>query len=85
MLVIGCDFHPSWQPVYWGDTITGETEEKKLVHGSGEAEANRSHLDLGSAAETATLASDLDAVMRLVYDTASCAPRLRWMIVFWSV
>src|SRR6202047_417332 len=38
MLVIGCDFHPSWQQVCWVDTITGETEEKKLVHGSGEAE-----------------------------------------------
>jgi hypothetical protein len=48
MLVIGCDFHPSWQPVCWVDTITGETEEKKSVHGSGEAEANRSPVDLGS-------------------------------------
>ena len=38
MLVIGCDFHPSWQQVCWVDTMTGETEEKKLVHGSGEAE-----------------------------------------------
>ena len=38
MLVIGCDFHPGWQQVCWVDTITGETEEKKLVHGSGEAE-----------------------------------------------
>src|SRR5580700_7868596 len=37
MLVIRCDFHPSWQHVCWVDTITGETEEKKLVHGSGEA------------------------------------------------
>ena len=35
MLVIGCDFHPGWQQVCWVDTITGETEEKKLVHGSG--------------------------------------------------
>ena len=38
MILIGCDFHPSWQQVCWVDTITGETEEKKLVHGSGEAE-----------------------------------------------
>ncbi len=29
--------------------------------------------------------TDLDAVMRSVYDTASCAPQLRWMIVFLSV
>jgi hypothetical protein len=38
---------------------------------------NQSHLDLGSTAQTVTLASDLDAVMQLMYDTASCAPRLR--------
>jgi len=38
MMIIGCDFHPSWQQVAWVDTETGETEEKKLVHASGEAE-----------------------------------------------
>ena len=38
MVLIGCDFHPSWQQVSWVDTETGETEEKKLVHGSGEVE-----------------------------------------------
>jgi len=38
MIVIGCDFHPSWQQVCWVDQATGETEEKKLVHASGDAE-----------------------------------------------
>jgi len=38
MLVIGCDYHPSWQQICWLDTETGETEEKKLEHASGEAE-----------------------------------------------
>jgi transposase len=38
MIVIGCDFHPSWQQICWVDTTTGETEEKKLEHASGEAE-----------------------------------------------
>jgi transposase len=38
MRIIGCDFHPSWQQVCWVDTLTGETAEKKLEHGSGEAE-----------------------------------------------
>ncbi len=38
MIVIGCDFHPSWQQICWVDTVTGETEEKKLDHASGEAE-----------------------------------------------
>ena len=38
MLIIGCDYHPSWQQVCWMDTETGETEERKLEHASGEAE-----------------------------------------------
>jgi transposase len=38
MIVIGCDYHPSWQQICWVDTETGETAEKKLEHGSGEAE-----------------------------------------------
>ncbi len=38
MILIGCDFHPSWQQVCWLDRTTGETEEKKLIHVPGEAE-----------------------------------------------
>ena len=38
MMIIGCDFHPSWQQVAWVDTETGETGEEKLVHERGEAE-----------------------------------------------
>jgi transposase len=37
MMIIGCDFHPSWQQVSWADTETGETGEKKLVHVAGDA------------------------------------------------
>lgn len=37
MLIIGCDFHPSWEQVAWLDTETGETGEEKLVHAAGEA------------------------------------------------
>jgi transposase len=37
MMIIGCDFHPSWQQVAWLDTGTGETGERKLVHASGDA------------------------------------------------
>ena len=28
MMIIGCDFHPSWQQVAWLDTETGETGEQ---------------------------------------------------------
>src|SRR5712692_6020136 len=38
MVLIGCDYHPSWQQICWLDTATGETEERKLEHASGEAE-----------------------------------------------
>ena len=38
MRIIGCDYHPSWQQISWVDTLSGETEEKKLDHASGEAE-----------------------------------------------
>ena len=38
MMIIGCDFHPSWQQVSWLDTETGETGDEKLVQADGEAE-----------------------------------------------
>ena len=37
-MIIGCDFHPSWQQIAWLDTETGETGERKLVHADGDAE-----------------------------------------------
>ena len=36
-MIIGCDFHPSWQMISWLDTETGETGERKLMHATGEA------------------------------------------------
>jgi transposase len=38
MMIIGCDFHPSWQQVAWLDVETGETRQQKLVHASGDAQ-----------------------------------------------
>src|ERR1039457_1364553 len=37
MMIIGCDFHPSWQQIAWLNTETGETGEQKLVHAAGDA------------------------------------------------
>ena len=37
MMIIGCDYHPSWQQIAWLDTETGETGARKLVHGDGDA------------------------------------------------
>jgi hypothetical protein len=30
MMIIGCDFHPSWQQVSWLDTESGDCGEQKL-------------------------------------------------------
>lgn len=38
MLIVGCDFHPSWQQVAIFDPETGEMRERRLVNGTGEAE-----------------------------------------------
>jgi transposase len=38
MLIIGCDYHPSFQQIAWLDVATGETGEARLEH-NGEAEA----------------------------------------------
>ncbi|MFZ0706027.1 MAG: IS110 family transposase [Candidatus Korobacteraceae bacterium] len=38
MMIIGCDYHPSFQQIAWLDKATGETGEQRLEH-SGEAEA----------------------------------------------
>ncbi len=38
MMIVGCDYHPSWQQVSWLDSETGETGEQSLVHASGEAQ-----------------------------------------------
>ncbi|MBZ5664732.1 MAG: hypothetical protein LAO30_09035 [Acidobacteriia bacterium] len=39
MMIIGCDFHPSWQQVSWLNRETGETGEQKLVHADGQAKS----------------------------------------------
>jgi hypothetical protein len=48
MMIIGCDFHPSWQQIAWLDTESGETGEQKLVHASGDAKAQHVFNDLAA-------------------------------------
>ena len=38
MIIIGCDYHPSFQQIAWVDTEIGEVQERKLMHADGEAE-----------------------------------------------
>ncbi len=38
MIIIGCDYHPSFQQIGWVDTETGECDERRLTHSDGEAE-----------------------------------------------
>ena len=46
MLIIGCDYHPSFQQIVFVDTETGEFQEQRLSH---REEAERFYRDLGSA------------------------------------
>ena len=48
MIIIGCDFHPSYQQIAMLDTETGVTTDHKLTHAGGEAE--RFYQGLASAA-----------------------------------
>jgi hypothetical protein len=38
MLIIGVDYHPSFQQIAFADTETGECGERRLNHSDGEAE-----------------------------------------------
>ena len=38
MLIVGCDYHPSFQQIAWVDTESGECGEQPLKHSNGEAE-----------------------------------------------
>jgi len=38
MLIIGCDYHPSFQQIAWLDTESGEIGERPLSHRDGDAE-----------------------------------------------
>ncbi len=38
MLIVGCDYHPSFQQIAWVETDSGEVGERALLHSTGEAE-----------------------------------------------
>jgi len=38
MLIVGCDYHPSFQQIAWVETDSGEVGERALMHSTGEAE-----------------------------------------------
>jgi transposase len=48
MIIIGCDFHPSYQQIAMLDTETGATTDHKLMHATGKAE--RFYRELASPA-----------------------------------
>jgi transposase len=48
MVLIGSDFHPSWQQVSWMDRDTGETGDHKLVHEPGAVEKFYQRFPAGS-------------------------------------
>ena len=38
MLIVGCDYHPSFQQIAWVETDSGEVGERALLDSTGEAE-----------------------------------------------
>jgi len=38
MLIVGCDYHPSFQQIAWVEMDSGEVGERALLHSTGEAE-----------------------------------------------
>ena len=51
MVLIGCDFHPSWQQVSWLDRETGEAGDQQLVHELGAVEKFYRQFPAGSRIE----------------------------------
>src|SRR5271165_3565256 len=47
MMIIGVDYHPSFQQIAWVDTETGECGERQLRHSDGEAEKYYRELNQG--------------------------------------
>jgi hypothetical protein len=45
MMIVGCDFHPSFLQITVLDTDSGEMREHKLMHASGESEQSYRHLE----------------------------------------
>ena len=45
MLIIGCDYHPSFQQISFVDTDTGELQERRLEH---HEEAEKFYRDLAA-------------------------------------
>jgi transposase len=41
MIIVGCDYHPSFQQIGWVDTETGELKEQRLAHREGAEEFYR--------------------------------------------
>ena len=90
MMIIGCDFHPSWQQIAWLDNETGETGECRLVHAAGEAQKFYAQLAVpsrigmeatGNSQWFIELAEDLatkpGSEMRRKSAPATCASRRR--------
>src|SRR6516162_625698 len=47
MIIVGCDYHPSFQQIAFVDTETGELKEQRLVHREGAEEFYRALVSTG--------------------------------------
>ena len=76
MIIIGCDFHPSFQQIAMLDTETGATEEHKLMHTSGEAESFYRKLASPAVVGTVSAGSFIEGSLKCILVSASETDRL---------
>jgi len=62
MIIVGCDYHPSFQQIAFVDTETGELKEQRLVHREGAEEFYRALAATGQQVHLGMEASGLYSV-----------------------
>jgi hypothetical protein len=66
MLIIGCDYHPSFQQIAFVDTDTGELQERRLEH---REEAEKFYRGLGGTGNESTCGDGSQRACALVRAT----------------
>jgi len=70
MLIIGCDYHPSFQQIALVDTETGEVQERRLGH---REEAEQFYRTLATAGAKVRVGMEASGPCRMVRASASRA------------
>jgi hypothetical protein len=66
MMIIGCDYHPSFQQIAFVDTETGELQERRLEHREEAEKFYRDQADQGKKVRVGMEASGQDCLGRIM-------------------